>query len=161
MSKYIFIVIVLAFYFLSLNASDELLGIPEKFDPEYVKSDDYPYFTLDSVLSTFYDETKFNTNISTIGYIGKDSSFPLQDGYLLLQRVFVTCCIAHANPVTIYIKPNGDVKLDENQWIKINGKVVGITNQLGTSPCIIAERIEKIPLPHQPYLNCDACPTEH
>ncbi len=141
-------------------AEDDLNGIPAKFDSEYVKSDQYPYFTLDKVLSTFYDESKFNAKISTIGYISRDSVFPRDSNQVLLQRVFVTCCLAHASPVTIYLVP-GNYSLADSEWVKVNGTVVGVRNELGTSPCILVERLEKIPKPENPYLNCNACPTEH
>ncbi|MBX3044198.1 MAG: hypothetical protein KIT33_04020 [Candidatus Kapabacteria bacterium] len=148
--------------FLSTNSSDDILkGIPDRFDPEYIRDFDYPYYTLDKVLSTFYDERKFGENICTIGYISRDTSYPVENGNLLLQRIFVTCCLAHASPVTIYIKPMTDLYLADSTWIKINGTVNGVTNNLGTTPCIIADRIEIIPKPSNQYLNCNACPAEH
>ncbi|MDX9790894.1 MAG: hypothetical protein WCZ17_01950 [Candidatus Kapaibacterium sp.] len=143
------------------SSDDELTGIPTNFDAEYSKSDDYPYYTLDKVLSTFYDESKFNTKISTIGYISRDTSFPRVENQLLLQRIFVTCCIAHASPSTIYISTDINDKLPDGQWIKINGTVIGVKNKLGTSPCIVAEKLELIPQPDNPFLNCTSCPTEH
>lgn len=147
--------------FLSCLAEDDLHGIPKKFDPDYTKSDQYPYYSLDKVLSTFYDESKFNTKISTIGYISRDSVFPRESNQVLLQRFFVTCCVAHSSPITIYLDDINEYNLLDSEWVKVNGTVVGVRNELGTSPCIKVERLEIIPKPDNPYLNCNACPTEH
>ena len=160
--KSILYILLFNIFIIVLPAADEgLKGIPEGFDPEYIRSDDYPYFTLDKVLSTFYDESRFNEKISTIGYISRDTTFPIDSGHVLLQRIFVTCCLNHASPVTIYLEPGTNTELKNDEWIKVNGSVIGVKNKLGISPCIKAERIEVIPKPKNPYLNCNACPTEH
>lgn len=156
----VFLAIIFNFYTAVYNDED-LKGIPKGFDSEYNRESDYPYFSLDKVLSTFYDESKFGRKISTIGYISRDTTFPKNDGIILLQRIFVTCCISHANPVTIYLETENPDLFQDEIWVKVNGTVVGVKNELGTSPCIKAEKIEIIPKPENPYLNCDACPAEH
>lgn len=161
MKSVLYILLILIFITVLPAADEGLKGIPKVFDPEYIRSDDYPYLTLDKILSTFYDETKFNQKVCTIGYISRDTTFPIDSGHVLLQRIFVTCCVAHASPVTIYLEPGTITDLKNDEWVKVNGPVVGVHNILGTSPCIKAERIEVIPKPNNPYLNCNACPTEH
>lgn len=145
----------------SVFSQENLDGIPENFDPEYKRTYDYTYYTLDKLLSTFYDEKNFNQKVCAVGYISRDTTFRLNEGELLLQRVFVTCCLSHARPVSVYLIVDNPFDFKDNEWIKVNGPVIGITNQFGINPAIKAERIERIPEPQNPYLNCNACPAQH
>jgi uncharacterized membrane protein YcgQ (UPF0703/DUF1980 family) len=138
-----------------------LEGIPQSFDAEYSHSDDYQYYTLEEILSIFYDEKNPNKKVSAIGYIGRDSTFKLSHGELLLQRYFVTCCISHAKPVSIYLLTDNPDLFNNDEWIKVNGTIVTVTKDFGNSPAIKVEKIVKIPKPNNPYLNCDACSTKH
>lgn len=158
---YIFISCILLLNTFNLQSDDELKGIPQSFDPEYKRMSDYPYFTLDSILSTFYDKSKFNQNVCAIGYISRDSSFNLKSGELLLQRIFVTCCISHAQPVSVHLLTELTESLPDSTWVKVNGKVIGLESSNVIYPAIKAERIEIITQPINQYLNCNACPTDH
>ncbi len=159
---YHLIVVIIFFYSFSYSSAQELKGIPQVFDAEYTKIDDYLYMGLDDILSYYYTD-KQDRLISTIGYISRDSSWGLIDNELLIQRYFVTCCITHAKPVSIYIIfENADKdNFQDGEWVKINGKVTQIKKKWGISPAILVERIIKIPKPENPYLNCFACPSEH
>jgi len=138
-----------------------LKGIPQSFDAEYSHSDDYQYYTLEEILSIFYDQKNVSKKVSAIGYISRDSTFKLNDGELLLQRYFVTCCISHAKPVSIFLLTDNPDLLINDEWIKVNGTIVTVTKDYGNSPAIKVEKIVKIPKPNNPYLNCDACTNQH
>lgn len=156
----LFLSLIISGFVVSLSQQN-LEGIPQSFDPEYKRTGDYTYYTLDKILSTFYDEKNFNRKVSAVGYISRDTTFRLKEGELLLQRVFVTCCLSHARSVSIYLLVDNPPDFKDNEWVKVNGPVIGVTNQFGINPAIKAERIERIPEPQNPYLNCNACPAQH
>lgn len=141
--------------------NSNLVGIPENFDSEYHRDGDYPYYTLEQLLTLFYSKKQSDKKVSVIGYISRDTTFLLKPDELLLQRYFVTCCIAHAKPVSVYLITENPGIMINDEWVKVNGYLVEHTNKWGKSPALKAERIESIPKPQKPYLNCNACPNNH
>ncbi len=143
------------------NSSIILKGIPQSYDAEYSNESDYKYYSIEKVISLFYDKPDLTQNISTIGYIGRDSSFKLNNGELLLQRLLVICCKAHAKPVSIYLIIDDTNIYQNNDWVKISGQITYLNKEFGKLPAIKVEKIFKIPKPKIPYLNCDDCSDTH
>jgi putative membrane protein len=67
-----------------------------------------------------------------------------------LARFVINCCVADANPVGIMVRWPQHTQLEEGVWVRITGR---LAEEMGRStPILLAEGVEVVPAPGQPYL---------
>ena len=91
-----------------------------------------------------------------------DGAEVLVDGFVLRQpeagsavyvaRYVVTCCAADASGVGLPIVWAESAKLATDSWVRVHGKLGATTINGQREPAIVAESIEQIAQPPQPYL---------
>jgi uncharacterized repeat protein (TIGR03943 family) len=65
-------------------------------------------------------------------------------------RFMINCCVADANPVGLMVRWPQHTQLEEGAWVRITGR---LAEEMGRStPILVAENVEIIPAPGQPYL---------
>jgi uncharacterized repeat protein (TIGR03943 family) len=75
-------------------------------------------------------------------------SAPLENGSFELSRFLASCCAADAMPFSIRVQPPGDAQEYElSQWLKVAGTLEQIDGNL----VLVAERMEPIDRPSNPY----------
>ncbi|GAB4498856.1 MAG: hypothetical protein OHK0052_12860 [Anaerolineales bacterium] len=80
------------------------------------------------------------------GFVYKDPALPAHQFYL--ARFVVTCCTADAYAVGILVESPQTPNLRNDDWLQITGKIQVTAQQLH----LIAEKIDPIGAPPQPYL---------
>jgi uncharacterized repeat protein (TIGR03943 family) len=72
----------------------------------------------------------------------------LEEGTFELSRFLASCCAADAMPFSIRVQPPADApKLELSQWLQ----VAGTLQSIGGSLVVLAERMEPIDRPANPY----------
>jgi uncharacterized membrane protein YcgQ (UPF0703/DUF1980 family) len=72
----------------------------------------------------------------------------LEEGTFEFSRFFASCCAADAMPFSIRVQPPADApELELSQWLQ----VAGTLQSIGGSLVVLAERMERIDRPADPY----------
>jgi putative membrane protein len=88
--------------------------------------------------------------IDVTGFVGYSKRNTL--GQFLVNRMTLTCCIQDPVPVGLAVAWKSDKPLAENIWVRVRG-TVNILDINGESfPEILAQQVDIIPQPNQPYL---------
>jgi uncharacterized repeat protein (TIGR03943 family) len=96
-------------------------------------------------------------SIKTIGRVSRDTRLP--DGYFFVFRFVITCCAAHAMPISFPVRENaGASQFKDDDWIEITGSVYPEKMAIGkfvydSMPVIYPIRVRKIEPPQNPYLS--------
>lgn len=90
-----------------------------------------------------------NREIDITGFVLTDTE-DSEKGDLYVARFFMSCCTADATPRGIEVLYSGnDLKNDE--WIRIKGKILVVTEEGVQRGVMVPESIEKVPEPEEPY----------
>jgi putative membrane protein len=84
--------------------------------------------------------------ITLEGFVTSEGSEPPDE--LLLTRYIVTCCVADATVAQVRVVGVPPGVYANEDWIRVLGRVYPV----GREVLVIAESIERIPVPAQPYL---------
>jgi uncharacterized repeat protein (TIGR03943 family) len=96
-------------------------------------------------------------HIETIGRVSRDTVLP--DGYFFVFRFVITCCAAHAMPMSLPVREDvGVSQIKDDDWIEITGSVYPEKMAIGgfvfdSIPVIYPVRLRKIEPPQNPYLS--------
>jgi uncharacterized repeat protein (TIGR03943 family) len=96
-------------------------------------------------------------NIRTIGRVSRDTVLP--DGYFFVFRFVITCCAAHAMPMSLPVVENDMTSsIPNDAWIEITGTVYPEKMNIGkfvfdSIPVIYSEKVRKIEAPQNPYIS--------
>jgi uncharacterized repeat protein (TIGR03943 family) len=85
-----------------------------------------------------------------IGFVYQDSR--LGDGQFLVGRFTISCCVADALAIGMAVKWPEAQALPANSWVRVKGPVEAATIDGQHMPLIVAETVEDVPEPSQPYL---------
>jgi uncharacterized repeat protein (TIGR03943 family) len=85
-----------------------------------------------------------------IGFVYYDPRLP--SGHFLVSRFAITCCVADATAIGMAVQSNTPGKLPGNTWVDVKGPVQSITVDGHPIPLILAETIQEVKQPDQPYL---------
>ena len=85
-----------------------------------------------------------------IGFVYHDSS--LDEGEFMVSRFTVTCCAADATGIGLRVAWPGAAALEGNAWVRVRGPVQAGTYAGRPIPVVIAESVEGVAPPVQPYL---------
>lgn len=84
------------------------------------------------------------------GFVLRNETLP--EGQFMVARFIITCCVADASAIGIPVQPPGDPDSQLSGWIRVEG-VMSVAESAGReTPLILAETIQSIPEPDQPYL---------
>jgi uncharacterized repeat protein (TIGR03943 family) len=85
-----------------------------------------------------------------IGFVYQDSR--LGDGKFLVGRFTINCCVADALAIGMAVQWPDAQALPANSWVRVKGTVKATTADGQRLPLIVAESVETVPEPSQPYL---------
>lgn len=85
-----------------------------------------------------------------IGFVYHDSS--LGDGEFMVSRFTVTCCAADATGIGLRVQWPNAAALEGNAWVRVRGPVQPSVYAGRPIPLVVAESVEGVEPPAQPYL---------
>lgn len=85
-----------------------------------------------------------------IGFVYQDSR--LGEGKFLVGRFTINCCVADALAIGMAVQWPEAQSLPANSWVRVKGPVEASTADGQRLPLILAESVESVPEPSQPYL---------
>jgi uncharacterized repeat protein (TIGR03943 family) len=91
-----------------------------------------------------------NQEAKVTGFVYHDDR--LTKDQFLLSRFVISCCAADAFAIGIPIQWSGANSLQENIWVEVQGPVQATEFNDQKTPLVIANRVETIREPEQPYL---------
>lgn len=85
------------------------------------------------------------------------TGFVFSDGRLtanqfMVGRFTITCCVAGATALGMIVEYPQVAVLKEHNWVRVQGKIDLIERDERLLPVIVAESVEVVPQPEQPYL---------
>jgi uncharacterized repeat protein (TIGR03943 family) len=102
-------------------------------------------FNYEEDLSPYLGQTAKVT-----GFIYRTDDLP--EGQFLVSRFVISCCAADGFAIGIPVQWDGADALEENAWVQVEGPV-DVTELDGQKvPLILADTVESIRAPEQPYL---------
>ena len=96
-------------------------------------------------------------NVRVIGRISRDTLLP--DGYFFIYRFVITCCAAHAMPMSLpVVEDSNTLKIQDDEWIEVLGSVYPEMMPIGrfvfdSIPVIFPGEIKLIEPPENPYIS--------
>lgn len=84
------------------------------------------------------------------GFVYKDEKYG--DGNFLLVRYVVSCCVADASALGLLVASPQSAQLDGDQWVEVTGAFAPGELDDWQLPVLVADHIETIEAPNQPYL---------
>ncbi|MFH2002760.1 MAG: TIGR03943 family protein, partial [Planctomycetota bacterium] len=88
--------------------------------------------------------------VTTLGQVAKDASLP--EGYFILFRFMINCCVADARPIALFVDLKGATDLEEDTWIKVTGVMETEKVSGRTALVIRTEEMERVDKPDDIYL---------
>ncbi len=89
-------------------------------------------------------------HVSTVGFVYKDET--METNQFGLLRFHIVCCAACAQPVGVLVESEDAVNFQNDQWVSVKGRVQ-IRKKDDKEFCdIIAEKIETVSKPDNPYV---------
>jgi putative membrane protein len=85
-----------------------------------------------------------------IGFVYHDPR--LKANQFLIGRYTIACCVADATAIGIWVNWDDAASLVNNQWVRVQGKMTSGQIEGQTVPVILADQIDNLPEPQQPYL---------
>jgi uncharacterized repeat protein (TIGR03943 family) len=85
-----------------------------------------------------------------VGFVYHDSTLP--HGQFIISRFAVTCCAADAMGVGVAVRWPGAAALEGDAWVRVRGPVQVGAYRGSPIPVIVAESVEGVEAPGQPYL---------
>lgn len=97
------------------------------------------------------DPTTLNgQRADVIGFVYQDSR--LGAGQFLVGRFTITCCVADALAIGMAVRWKDAASLPANSWVQVKGAVEAASVDGQRLPRILADSVESVPEPTQPYL---------
>ena len=85
-----------------------------------------------------------------IGFVYHDPRLPA--GHFLVSRFAITCCVADATAIGMAVTSDQAAGLADNTWVSVAGPVQSTTIDGRPLPLILADSIQEVKQPDQPYL---------
>jgi putative membrane protein len=84
------------------------------------------------------------------GFVYHDPRLP--PGHFIAARFSVTCCLADAAAIGVEVDWTSSVSLADSAWVRVKGKMTVQENGGHKLPLLLANEIEPVQAPEQPYL---------
>lgn len=102
-------------------------------------------FNYESDLEQFNGETA-----SVIGFVYFDET--LGENQFFVSRFVVSCCAADGFAIAMPVEWSEAATLEQDSWVLVKGSIKSITLNDKVAPMIVAESVQPVPTPEQPYL---------
>ena len=102
-------------------------------------------FNYESDLEQFNGETA-----SVIGFVYFDET--LGENQFFVSRFVVSCCAADGFAIAMPVEWSEAAALEQDSWVLVKGSIKSITLNDKVAPMIVAESVQPVPTPEQPYL---------
>lgn len=87
---------------------------------------------------------------SVVGFVYFDDS--LEANQFFVSRFVVSCCAADGFAIAMPAEWDGSAALTQDSWVLVKGTIQSITLNGRAAPLIVAESVQEVPVPNQPYL---------
>ena len=87
---------------------------------------------------------------SVIGFVYFDEA--LGEDQFYVSRFVVSCCAADGFAIAMPVEWDETASLEQDSWVIVRGEIEAITLDSRRVPLIVAESVESVPVPEQPYL---------
>lgn len=105
-------------------------------------------------LKIFYYETDITQYLdqqaSVIGFVYRDEQ--LSEDQFYVSRFTISCCAADASSVGMIASWPDAKNLKNDTWVLVKGSISSLTLKDQVLPVIVAESVQNVPVPEQPYL---------
>jgi uncharacterized repeat protein (TIGR03943 family) len=85
-----------------------------------------------------------------VGFAYHDPRLPA--GQVLLGRFALTCCVADAMAIGLIVEGDDLGQMVDNAWYRVQGTIHLASLDGQPIPLILAEQVDEVPMPEQPYL---------
>lgn len=97
------------------------------------------------------DVTQFiGQQASVVGFVYFDEE--LESDQFYVSRFVVSCCAADGFAIAMPVQWNESQALERDAWVLVKGSIDAITLDGHVVPMIVAESVQSVPVPDQPYL---------
>lgn len=94
---------------------------------------------------------QFNgTPVDVVGFVYREPAHP-ENGFML-ARFTLSCCVADAFPIGMPVISVGAGDLTEGEWLRVGGQLKASAFAGDFLPVVVAETVERVDEPAQPYL---------
>jgi uncharacterized repeat protein (TIGR03943 family) len=132
---------------LGLGAASDFNSIPDSSDTSAVNTN--APISLGEV--AWHMHRLAGTRVITEGRVSVDDSLP--PGQIVIFRFVIICCAADAMPVEVVVQSPKTSALKPDDWIRVSGILKTEQKDGNTVPVIMADQIDPIPTPDDPYLS--------
>lgn len=87
---------------------------------------------------------------SVIGFVYFDET--LGENQFFVSRFVVSCCAADGFAIAMPAQWADAAALEQDSWVLVKGTIESITLNDKVVPMVVAESVEAVPVPNQPYL---------
>jgi uncharacterized repeat protein (TIGR03943 family) len=87
---------------------------------------------------------------SVIGFVYFDET--LSEGQFFVSRFVVSCCAADGFAIAMPAEWSEAATLEQDSWVLVKGTIKSVMLNDKVVPMIVAETIQPVPVPNQPYL---------
>lgn len=97
------------------------------------------------------DVTRFvGQSASVVGFVYFDEQLEANQFYV--SRFVVSCCAADGFAIAMPVQWDDSVTLEQDSWVRVKGTIEAVTLNGSRVPMILAESVQSVPVPEQPYL---------
>lgn len=128
-----------------LVSSDSSAQIFETESEERNVLDWLKIFNYEADVSKFIGEPA-----SVVGFVYFDEELEADQFYA--SRFVVSCCAADGFAIAMPVQWDEAQSLEQDAWVLVKGSIDAITINGSRVPMIVAESVESVPIPDQPYL---------
>ncbi len=98
------------------------------------------------------DATKFSGQpADIIGFVYRDITLK-GDAQFRVMRFAVSCCVADASALGVIVQSSDAAAWVDDTWVRVSGKFAVQQFQGEATPILVAEKVEQVAQPKQPYL---------
>lgn len=87
---------------------------------------------------------------SVIGFVYFDET--LGEKQFFVSRFVVSCCAADGFAIAMPAEWEDAATLEQDSWVLVKGTIESVTLDGRVTPLIVAESVQPVPVPEQPYL---------
>ncbi len=102
-------------------------------------------FNYEEDISLFIGE-----KASVIGFVYFDEQ--LEENQFFVSRFVVSCCAADGFAIAMPAEWGDATSLQQDSWVLVKGEIQSITLNDRHVPLIVANSVQEVPVPNQPYL---------
>lgn len=96
------------------------------------------------------DERVIGQPANVIGFVFNEERYGAD--HFMLVRFAVSCCVADASVLGLVVKAPAGLKFENDQWVTVQGRFIPSDLESWKMPVLVAEQVEPIAVPQQPYL---------